>query len=245
MKIIPYHKLLKEDFDVINGELNLNTKNGGIKSKFGKDKHYTPYKTKIEGTDIITYSVYLAGSENSSDILKAIKSMNFKDESSDKFIKRTSIYINRILRNNQIDIIVSPKSSSHLVKTLLNELETRSNYHILSDTFVKIKNLNNLTIDTEHPKMTNELKTVLSKMKEKSVSKNNFSMKSIPPKYRKFFKGLFEIENVEMIKKFQNKNVVIFDDVLTSGQTIKQINDLLFSYGAKKVIGITIFKSAK
>lgn len=50
-------------------------------------------------------------------------------------------------------------------------------------------------------------------------------------------KGAFAVKNIEMIK---NKNIVLLDDVTTTGATLKEARKTLIKAGAKKVIGITI-----
>lgn len=50
-------------------------------------------------------------------------------------------------------------------------------------------------------------------------------------------KGAFAVKNTEMIK---NKNIVLLDDVTTTGATLKEAQKILIKAGAKKVIGITI-----
>lgn len=50
-------------------------------------------------------------------------------------------------------------------------------------------------------------------------------------------KGTFAVKNIEIIK---NKNIVILDDVTTTGATLKEARKTLIKAGAKKVIGITI-----
>lgn len=49
----------------------------------------------------------------------------------------------------------------------------------------------------------------------------------------------FQILNPELIK---NKNIILIDDVVTTGSTLEEIAKVLKENGAKKVIGLTIAK---
>ena len=50
-------------------------------------------------------------------------------------------------------------------------------------------------------------------------------------------KGVFSIENKELIK---NKNILLIDDVYTTGTTLQECAGVLKKAGAKKIIGIVI-----
>jgi len=46
------------------------------------------------------------------------------------------------------------------------------------------------------------------------------------------------------MSKFENKNIVIIDDIMTSGTTAESIYKLLISHGANSVSVLTLFKSS-
>jgi len=87
------------------------------------------------------------------------------------------------------------------------------------------------------------------KMSDKNIFeiKNNIVFKKIetPPqasindkkKRLKNILGVFDIKNKELIK---NRNIIIIDDVTTTGGTMKEIMRVLKKAGAKKVTGFAI-----
>ena len=52
--------------------------------------------------------------------------------------------------------------------------------------------------------------------------------------------GAFKVNNVDNIK---NRNVILIDDVITTGATISECQNILKKSGAKKIIVLTIAKS--
>ncbi len=57
---------------------------------------------------------------------------------------------------------------------------------------------------------------------------------------RKNLDGVFQIKKSEEVK---NKNVIIFDDVFTSGATMREAVKVLKKAGARKIIGLVIAKA--
>ncbi len=55
----------------------------------------------------------------------------------------------------------------------------------------------------------------------------------------KNLEGAFEVKNAEIIK---NKNVILIDDITTTGATLNEARRILKTAGAKKVIGLTVAK---
>ena len=51
--------------------------------------------------------------------------------------------------------------------------------------------------------------------------------------------GSFKINRSELI---QNKNIILIDDVVTTGSTLEEIAKILKDFGAKKVWGLTVAK---
>ncbi|MFA6397857.1 MAG: ComF family protein [Candidatus Paceibacterota bacterium] len=50
-------------------------------------------------------------------------------------------------------------------------------------------------------------------------------------------KDCFSIKNKELIK---NKNIILIDDIVTTGSTIKEARNILKSNGARKIIALTV-----
>lgn len=70
--------------------------------------------------------------------------------------------------------------------------------------------------------------------------KNNIAQSTLSKKQRKT-----NVENVYKIaekEKIENKNIVLFDDIYTTGSTVNVISKILKENGAKKIIVLTIAK---
>ncbi len=55
----------------------------------------------------------------------------------------------------------------------------------------------------------------------------------------KNLEGAFEVKNAEIIK---NKNIILIDDIATTGATLSEARRILKTAGAKKVIGLVVAK---
>lgn len=236
-----------EGFDIIDNKLIFNappSSDRSISSAFGKGKQLTPYTKKISD-DLISYSLYQAKTTNATEILKAIKSADYSNDDVKKFLKRSSIYATRILRDLNVDVIVTPQSSSDLTKEFVKEIQSRTNYEIIIDAFRKRIDLTKIEIDKTHPKITPNIIKSMESTIRLAIRRGNLSIKMFAVPYRKFVKNMFEVTDEKIYKKVENKNVIIIDDIMTSGTTTSNIYDILKINGANTVTALTIFKSSK
>lgn len=236
----PYIKSFTEYTEAINvssNQLILNA-DDGISSAFGQGK-YKPYRKKIEA-DFYSYSLYSAN--HKSDISKAIKTAKIDDEM-DKFLTRSAIYAVKLLRDIKADVIVSPQSSSPLARLFTKKIKERTNHEFFIDSFSKTVDLNKVTIDHNHPLITDGLIKSLEKTLARGRKKGFIKIKDFQVRDRKFIRNLFEIVDSKIETKVQGKNVVIIDDVTTSGSTGQQIYNILKTHGAENITVLTLFKS--
>lgn len=240
---------IDESIDIINGKLVFGStpnKETGISTSFGKTKNLTPFTKTIKGTDgVVSYSLYQAKNKNSSDIMKAVKSTDFSNDDIHKFLKRSSIYAARVLRPLDIDLIVTPVSSSPLTKEFAKYIQKRTNYDVLVDSFKKRPDLSRVEIDVDHPKITPKIIKSMQSILKRAIKQGNLTIKMFAPMHRMFVKNLFEVTEQKILTKTEGQNIIIIDDVTTSGTTIKNINDILVTNKAKSVNALTIFKSSK
>lgn len=241
--MIPFSRFIAENIDIVNGELVFpSDKGSGIDTRFGKSKDLKPFRKKVPGTDMESISLYQF--KSATDILKALKKADFRnDQEVRQFVNRSAVYGARILRSYDIDIIVTPKSSSDLVKEFAQQIQSRTYYDFYIDSFQKTPNLNNVYIDKDDPRISDSIANSMERTLDKAKSKGSLSVKSFAPQHRKFVKGLFEIVDEKLYGKVYDKNVVIIDDVMTSGTTSKQIYDILQLHGANSVTTLTMFKA--
>ena len=78
-----------------------------------------------------------------------------------------------------------------------------------------------------------------------SKIKNNLRQSSLSSEERKDnVKGVYQIKNFEaQVEEMQNKNILIFDDICTTGNTIKECTKILKELNPKNIGIITIFKN--
>jgi len=120
-----------EDIRVQNNKLIFNynknkSSKDGIGTAFGKGKFIPYLKSNSILDGKLVFSVYNSG--GATEILKALKKKNdirFEDEDYNYFINRTSMYLVKIIQDNNIQVILSPKSSSNLVTDVMNKIQEK------------------------------------------------------------------------------------------------------------------------
>lgn len=243
METIQFSDFLIENLDIINGRLVFNVVGGsGIQTSFGKGKNLQPFKKKVPGTDMISLSLYQA--KGATDVLKALKSANYKsDPEVIQFINRSAVYATRILNRIDTDVIVSPVSSSDLVKEFAKQIQRRTYDEFYIDSFRKSPDISRISVNKDDPRITDEIIASMEKTLARAKKKGFVSVKQFAPSHRKFLKNLFEVIDESLYNKVADKNVVIIDDVMTTGTTAKQIHDILKTHGANSVVTLTMFKA--
>lgn len=241
-----YH-LFYEAFDIIDGELVLDAPKStttGIPSSFGKGRFLKPYTKKLSD-DLMTYSLYQAKNANSSEILKALKSADYSDEKVRHFLNRSAVYAVRILRDLDIDVIVTPRSSSDLTKEFVGEIQRRTNYDVIVDAFAKKIDLTKVEIDRNHPKITPQIIRSMESTLRLAIRRGHLYIKMFAPPHRKFVKNLFDIIDEQIYTRVKDKNVLIIDDIMTTGTSVSNIYDILKTNNAAEISALTLFKSSK
>lgn len=226
--------------------------NDGVSTRMGKSAkpfNFIPYvkQDKTLGGYTI-YSVYAA--DDATEILKTLKkktdiSMNEADYQ--HFLNRSSLFItSKILRPNNIDIVVTLKSSSNILNDLLSLISAR-NPHIkfLPNSYVKVADLSKIQIDYDNPHITEKIAKTLEGIIRSAVRTGSFEMKKVLPQNRKFLRNFLEVIDPSMLKLFSGQNVCVIDDVITSGTTQIEIIKSIADYNPNTVIGVTLFKTKK
>lgn len=234
---------LNEHINLVNNVLDFKAK-GGIITKFGKFKDMKPYIKKVD-SDVNAYSLYsqdsgITNAERTA-ILHQLKSQTNSIEYN-KFLNNSQIYAQRILKPLKVDVIVTPISSSSLNKDFCDHLSKRLNCDFYVESFKKSP-INKIEIDFENPKITTRIKEYLTKILQKAEETGRFQLSKVPVKDRVFLKNIFEVSDDKLLTKFQNKNVLIVDDFVSSGATTKNIQDVLFLHGQNSVNQLTLIKN--
>lgn len=88
--------------------------------------------------------------------------------------------------------------------------------------------------------ISNKIPNLIHENKAIQKVKNNIEQSSLTKEQRKQnVKNVYKILNKE---KIQNKNIVLFDDIYTTGNTANEISKILKQNGANKILIITIAK---
>ena len=81
-------------------------------------------------------------------------------------------------------------------------------------------------------------KPYLSILKEKSSYKTQKTLG-----YRERFLNIMDRYKIQNIKKIKGKNILIIDDVFTTGATINECARIIKSFGAENVYSLTIARA--
>lgn len=257
MKMLRF-QIFKEDVQVDDVDSNISfdykksrdRNSEFIDTRLGKSTKkikFTPRITTLKTSRSTVYSAYSKkASKDTTDILKSIKKStgykyNLSDEEYLYFIKRTSIFFNKVLSTNPLDTILIMESSSPLIGDVVNELIKRlphSNIKVHSKGIEK--NIDTLTLERPD-KISDKEFSELERFLEKSKHEGKFEVKKVHPKYRAFFKNWISIDKY-IHKDIINKNVVIFDDYITTGSTLDVICNQLIDLNANSLKVMTILK---
>ena len=219
-----------------------------IDTSFGKTKKLKPYQMKLPFG--VMYSIYKASdSKEYNEVLKAIKGQSSKykmdQESYDKFLTRSALYMSRIILQEEIDTIILMESSSKI----LIDLSMRLNKYLPKyyDTFTYDKGIfknpdfSKIFIDIGDKDLDEKTLKDLKRTIDKLEREQYFSIKSFFARNRKFIKNWLKVED-KILSKIVDKNVAVIDDIVTSGSTIKEASWLLNESGATKVVGLSLIK---
>jgi hypothetical protein len=224
----------------------------GVSTSLGKSTNknkFIPYLSKSqELAGYTVYSVYSSHDPDTTDVLKAIKKrsdIQIDPEDYRKFVTRTAIFITaKIFSSEQIDCVVTPRSSSNILNDLIAELKTR-NPHIkfLPESFVKTVDLSKIELDYTQPGLTDKIARSLNSIIRSATQTGRFEIKKALPHYRKYFKNFFEVVDPAILRQFRNRRVCVLDDVFSSGSTLVAIMKSISDYAPELVIGTSIFKT--
>lgn len=216
-----------------------------------------PYETNLRGSNGATiYSVY--NYVSSPEITRLLSSMKGKGpytinpKQVDSFLERTAA---AVTLKHVPDVIIYPKSSSDFLTKFATKVGKRyPSAKVLGDAFMKkLLKADDVEplINTSHPdweKFSSEHPADVAKLK-KSISKmirdNNgeLEMKNLYKPYLKFIKNFIEMRDAyEVLESVIGKNVLVVDDVLSTGSTMLEMVRQIAEYEPSSIAGLTIFK---
>lgn len=243
--IVAQDGAVKFDYDSKEKVRNINTSLG----KSSKNVKFTPRVSTLSNSRVKVVSAYSKNSGSDvTDILKSIKKakdgkFEIDDLDYDMFLSRTAIFFARYLKDKKIDSILVMESSSPLASDIAKKIKG-----MLPDTSISflansvVKNIDNLTLDkSEDDKISQSELDGLKKLYDRAKETGEFSIKKIHPRHRKYFTNWIKV-NEEAIKKITNKNVILFDDYITSGATLDEACREILKLSPESLSVITLIK---
>lgn len=214
-----------------------------IESDFMKNLYFYGYKFE-DGIEGILRSEFVNYIKNNSD-KENTEIFNFINDSVYKLDKK--------IRLCDFNMIIYPESRSELIRNIMNVV-----YDYTSPKFKTIEliknSINDIYFDNEAYsthlakfKMNRQDRKILDGIIQKIIEDiKNYDYFSIAnavkkPKYRKYFRNFLIFKNKEdelLFKQIENSNILIIDDINTSGSTIKECLRVLnkINPDSKKVI---------
>lgn len=224
----------KEDSpeDLINLKLQRHNK---LLSKKDGNKIYYAYKfnKSVEGQNSV--------------LRKSIKYLDDKVNKKDVelMVSKAVVNFNSIVPLSSFDIIVTPSSTSKVLDLIKNFIHAKagSNTLVASDLFVK-NSVDNIQLDQDKlDKVPEDKRKQIVQILNKIFSKEDYKLRSIPPRYRKFILNFIKY-NTEVEKRIingiVNGKILVVDDILTEGTTIKNMIKLLQSSGASEIVSFVL-----
>jgi len=214
----------------------------GVNLRLGKNRKFMTYtKTLYKYKDIKILSLYKINKEDKF-ILRALKGESdliLDTQDIFNFIKRSSLYAFKNLPKD-IDIILFSKNSYLLLDFFIQEIASKYQNKALkiSQSIYKV-DTSNLHMKTDTPsKYVDFIQALIERLKKKQYIKLR---DDIPIKFRAYFSGYISIDD-DAQKQFQGKNVLIVDDILTTGSTLTELIEIIKLRDPRSINALTIFK---
>lgn len=174
-------------------------------------------------------------------IQAAFKTLSLGSNNITLLINKSLLNLTKIANLSEFDVVITPKSSSNLLKLMVSVIKRKMppSTLVISDQFVKlnyadIKLYNNL-LDRLDP----DVKEDIIKNLEMTLSKDDWKMKKVYTRYRKFIDQFLALKNPQIISKLVGKRILIVDDILTEGTTLTAMTKLLAPV-AKSTMGFVL-----
>ena len=173
--------------------------------------------------------------------VKQIGDNALTDDQLEQFIKRPLKYLDQQVNLYDIDCIVYPRSNrSPLVSKMLRCINDMTSHETNRCSFELVKQVpTNIGFDFDafemdhgdEPGYQNMVKHVKEVLLPKLHQLDYFSIaQSVKSKYRHYITGFLDFENPEDIEKFaklQGANILVVDDINTTGSTLHEILRIL------------------
>jgi hypothetical protein len=222
-----------------------------------KDMDDDLVKTKLQkfNTKLVTrggFGAYIAykiepNSSNIPSFDKILKDTLLDSSGGIEMIKKSVLAFDKLVPINTFDVILYPKSSSNINKTIAKFIESKSSSNTLNIPDSVIKNsLNNITVDmVKLEGASDAVKRRVNQLLNHPSGK--FELKKVPMAMRNMFSNFLKFDtdrDRELFNRLNSGKVLIIDDVYTRGTTISELAKMAFAKGAKEVV-VFIFLQRK
>jgi hypothetical protein len=201
--------------------------------------------TKNNDGDTVMIGFPIEKFNTKSKLVNDLKNMRNMDSNVISFImSKITNNLNNQVDINSFDYVISPKSSSPLLKSFLDELKNKSDKPIyVNDMFLKndVENVW-LDLDTAKNELSNKYFNKLIKAfdKTKNVEGRPLKLQPLTKYQRKYIRDLLIVNpnHENMLTDMLFKKVLIVDDIITTGKTLNDIKTLLSKLN---INGVTLF----
>lgn len=232
---ISYHNGYKIDYDkdFVNDLISFSDKLSFQKDTYG---------------NTIMVGIPISQSENRNVLINDLKlGVGLPKDEQSFIVDRVVNNINDYVDINSFDYVISPKSSSSLVKNFLNILSSFNKKTTFIDNMFLKNDFKNIWLDIELAKKERPNKYVKSLIKRfdklKSSDKDHFKLQPLNKYERRYVRDMLKVnpEHTNIIYDMMDKNILIVDDILTSGKTFDDIKNMLNVFGIKNVTFFSMF----
>lgn len=196
----------------------------------------------------IMVGIPISQSENKNVLINDLKlGVGLSKDEQSFIIDRVVNNINDYIDINSFDYVISPKSSSSLVKNFLDILSSLNKKTIFIDNMFLKNDFKNIWLDIELAKKERPNKYVKSLIKRfdklKSSDKEYFKLQPLNKYERRYVRDMLKVnpEHTNIIYDMMDKNILIVDDILTSGKTFDDIKNMLNVFNIKNVTFFSMF----
>ena len=212
--------------------------------------------------DPVYYAFSYISSDESTKLLSSLKGKgpySMDDLKRHKFLEETAAYIAQHLKALKPDVITAPRSSSNLLHEFADLLsrklgieEVHLNAYRKSDhklpedreealEYIKKHFIDHAYIEAKWAGDPKEAEERTAKSVYSSAKRNDgvVTAKGLDKATAKFVKGIFDVDELE--DTLDGKNVLVVDDVLSSGTSMSNLFQVAKDLGAAKVFGAVIF----
>ena len=177
---------------------------------------------------------------------------NITSEEINKYIRRFLNVCKKI--NNKYDTIIITPSASELNEKFMKAISRQVNANnIINEYFVKLSKeeiVDDDLIDIERIRKDygNSFNKVMSEIHRsfRRMKGETFEAKYVKKEYLKYIKYIEANDDNDIRKYIDDKNILLLDDTISSGETVSQcINGILSNFMSKSITIITLLSKVK